>query len=236
MRIAGARTLGFAVFAALCVIRALLLGIAPLGQSWCDILVCGIGLLATVAILGERLPFQNWGAVMALVGVLGGGLEWVAREEPHIVWMAALWTMGLLNARGTAARLLCRWRKSRNYGFWLIGIAGLLSALLLSAAETARAPENKFLWGAFLIRIFAAWAMLAAAAPLLISKRPAPEAVEWQSMGCWLALTTLMACAAAGQQQWGMFWVMIMVAGIVVIWGWLNCSAILEAHFGVGLY
>ena len=198
-----------AALAALCVVRVLTLGSRP----WLDAAIGGLAFVAGIGILNKRLPAQNWCAVIAIMGIIGGIVEWWIGAGMRAAGAAALWIVSLIMARGAAARALCQWRRNPAYGFWLIGIAGFLSALFTSAAMAACMGQES-LFG-FLTRTGAAWAALVAVAPLLISKRPAPEIPEWESPGCWIALNTVVACVAMHRGDWMAFYAATIGAGIV---------------------
>ena len=99
-------------------------------------------LAATVATLlaaNQRLPIQNiigltvtlavfWWATLLIAKISG-----VFFKPPHFNFhflrdyeFGLLWIVGLINARGLGKLALFRWRKTANYGLWLIALSSLL--------------------------------------------------------------------------------------------------------------
>ena len=93
----------------------------------------------TLATLACELPWQNVLAVSVLLTLVSGASEGLAvlagvpaaRFVTSVsTWAVPLvWLVAILNARGMARLALFRWRKSRVYGLWLIGLAVLLVVL-----------------------------------------------------------------------------------------------------------
>jgi uncharacterized membrane protein len=127
--------------------------------------------------------------------------------------MPLIWVVVLLNSRGVARLILRPWRKTRTYGFWLIGFTAALT-LLFDLALDPFASRIKHYWfwtptkfpltwqGAPLVN-FAGWAgvtllILAFITPALInkqlSKRRSPD---FQPLAIWLGAILFFGIASA---------------------------------------
>ena len=138
---------------------------------------------AAVAWLCER-ALSGWGRALSDAAALG-----------RAFFLALLWSVVLLNARGVAQFILRPWRSHRYYGFFLIELAGVLAALYMTVRA---ALEGGAGWLSLGVRLLVGWGVLALIAPLLISKRPVPEVVGqipvwvWVGLCAWLFETWVM--------------------------------------------
>src|SRR5262249_15645984 len=100
-----------------------------------------------------------------------------------------VWLVAILNARGVARLILRPWRRTQNYGWFLIGVTALLVVLFDLAFEPfATHHKHYWLWNVsgaksvwygtpwvnFVARATTTLLILAFVTPSLIQKRPGP--------------------------------------------------------------
>jgi uncharacterized membrane protein len=109
---------------------------------------------STIFALERQLPLQNvllaaivtalvGGAISALGAISGipfGPLTFTSELGPKIFdklpWaMPLIWIVVVLNSRGVARLILRPWRKTKTYGFWLIGLTAVLAMLFVLAFD-----------------------------------------------------------------------------------------------------
>jgi uncharacterized membrane protein len=128
-----------------------------------------------------------------------------------------VWLIAILTSRGTARLILRPWRKTKNYGFWLMGITALLVALFDFNLEPYATRVNHFwLWqptkagagwyGAPWVNLFS-WAMtalliLAFITPSLVNKKRVKQATDYSPLIIWVCLALLFATGSFQQQLW----------------------------------
>jgi uncharacterized membrane protein len=191
----------------------------------------------TLAALWRRLPLQNVALAAAGIALVGGAFSaagvrtnlpfgpfaYGSASGPLIFktlpWpIPLLWVVIVLNSRGTARLILRPWRKNKNYGYRVIGLAAIL-VLLLDVAMEPFAFHVKRLWlwlpttlhftwqGAPIIN-FVAWGFITAlilvlVSPALIVKKPRPKiGPEWHPFCLWLGAIALCAAGCAAQGLW----------------------------------
>jgi uncharacterized membrane protein len=187
--------------------------------------------------LMERLPVQNVLWASALIGTLAVIIETLqaASQVPFgprefaqglgplafgvLPWpLPLLWVCLILNSRGTARLVLRPWRGDRHYGYWVIGITGLLTVLMSLGLEPfATRVEQYWVWkgvrkgpswyGApwynFVSWFVCAAGILALTTPWLISKYPVRQsAVSYQPLVVWALFSLLFASANAVNGLW----------------------------------
>jgi uncharacterized membrane protein len=172
-------------------------------------MIAGIGSAAQVATVKAGIPFGPILFGPAAGWKLFGTLPWI---------MPLLWVVMVLNSRGVARLVLRPWRKTRAYGFWLMGFTALFTMLLDCALEPfATHLKHYWIWtangfsltpqggpvsnpvGWFIVTLL----MLAFATPALInkqlSKRSSPDL---HPLAVWLGAVLLFGSAAAGHGFW----------------------------------
>jgi len=210
---------------------------SPDQPEWPDALLLALATASTVFALWRRLPVQNvlWAAL--IIAIIGGtahalgeitdlpfgpfvfGPEAGLKLFRTLPWAVPLfWVFILLNSRGVARLILRPWRKTRTYGFWVIGFTTVLATLFDFAFDPfASRVKHYWLWtptkfpvtwqGAPLVN-FLSWAvvsllMLAFVTPLLINKRPkGRSSPDYHPLGLWLGALLLFAGAAAMRGLW----------------------------------
>lgn len=207
------------------------------GQArWPDGLLVVLAAATTVASLTRQLPAQNVmlastiivflaGAVhtlSALSGVPFGPYSYTKRIgqalfEPLPWAVPLLWLIAILNARGTGRLILRPWRKTRNYGFWLMGLTAMLIVLFDLGFEPF-ATQVKHFWewrpsraGLYWYTTpwvnFVGWAatalvILGFVTPSLINKKPVKHPPDFHPLLLWALLNLLFLTGALSHHLW----------------------------------
>jgi len=149
--------------------------------EWMTSLVLGSALLTSLITLGRQLPLQNVIVIGALLGVVAAGWAEFTETSPRwrgTTWRTTVfWTVVLLNARGVAQFLLQFRRRSRFYGWELMGASAWI---LMCSVGLHRDILYKPVWVLLLISFFGTAALFVISLPLFINKRPAEPPVSWQ--------------------------------------------------------
>jgi hypothetical protein len=198
----------FWAFAAvwLAILGSWLLGWEALaGSEWTGWILIALGGAVAVSGHGLRLPAQNiWMALLAVAA-----LSWLfeffyakGAYPPRQIagWYGArllgvppvvllLWIGAIFVSREMARLLLVPWRNSRNYGFWVVGIAAGLTVHFQMALELF--GGTNWGWGAsqgldFPARCLMALLILAALTPWMIDKRRINHPPRANAAGIWL--------------------------------------------------
>jgi len=208
---------GFSAFCLACLLYVLLPaapGLPISGRPWPAVFLLVMALLTTLTGLARQLSLQNALAaagVIALVATGAGALAIIAGAGPNaahlsgptfppgVLWSAPVaWVVLVLNARGVARLALGPWRAAKNYGFWLMGLAGLLLALLdlamgrcgswarecWAGPGLAAAPG----WQALNVFVLAVVVQLCAI-PWLINKKPGTPPPDYHPLWVWALLS-----------------------------------------------
>jgi putative membrane protein len=203
--------------------------------GWADAVLIILATASTLAAAWRRLPLQNVLLATAGIALIGGGFSALgARTDlpfgPFVFtsgigllmfktlpWaMPLVWVVVVLNARGVARLILRPWRKTKAYGFRLIGVTALL-VLLFDLALDPFASHVKHFWlwlptawpltwqGASFVN-FLAWALISVlilllVTPVLIVKKPRQKSgPDFHPLGLWLGAILLFGtgCAVTG--------------------------------------
>ena len=206
-------------------------------SNWPEAVLLLLATAGTLVALTRQLPAQNVLFVAGIIALIGGVAHGIGAKSgipfgpflfsSEIGWrifgvlpwaMPLLWIVAVLNSRGVARLVLRPWRKTRAYGFWLIGLTALLTMLFDCALEPFAAhAKHYWIWtagsisltpqgaplansvGWFLVTVL----MLAFATPLLInkqlSKRSAPD---FHPLAVWLGGILIFAIGAAMNGLW----------------------------------
>jgi uncharacterized membrane protein len=207
-------------------------------SGWPEAMLVITTAIATLTSLSRQLAGQNVLLAATIVGVLGGTAHAVGvitgipfgpfaysssagpKLFDTLAWsMPAVWIIILFNARGVARLMLKPWRKTKHYGFWVIGVAGALVVLFDLALEPFATRVNgywlwlptKFPWtwnGMPLINSLG-WALVALlifafATPALINKHSRSRKLppDFHPLIVWDLLLALFGTAAALHQLW----------------------------------
>lgn len=210
----------------------------PGKPGWAEALLVITTAVATLMSLARHLPGNKALIGGAIVAILGGGAHalGVSSSIPFgpfvyteaagprmfgtVAWaMPAVWIIVVLNARGVARLGLKPWRKTKTYGFWVIGIATALVVLFnlgmeIHATRIARywlwlPTKFSFTWhGMPWINSFG-WAlvsllMFAFATPFLINKSSRSRKLppDYHPLIVWVLLLALFGTGAAMEKLW----------------------------------
>jgi len=216
---------------------------------WPDGLLIVLTAATTVASLSRQLPAQNVMLASAIIIFIAGAVDTLGALsgipfgpyhytkrigqvlfEP-LPWAAPLlWLIAILNARGTSRLILRPWRKTRNYGFWLLGLTAALVVLFDFGLEPF-ATEVKHFWKWTPSRAglywysspwvnFVGWTatalmILAFATPPLINKKPLNHPPDYHPLAIWLLLNALFLTGALNHSLWAA--AAVIGAGAVVV-------------------
>ena len=210
-------------------------------------------MVATLMSLSRQLPGQNvmlGATIIAAVGGIAHGIashtgipfgpfSYSSTAGPKLFSSAAwfvplLWVIIVINARGVARLIMKPWRKTKNYGFWVIGVTGVLVFLFDLALEPFATRVHgywiwmptKFPWnwnGMPLINALS-WALIAVlalafATPSLINKHSRSKKFPPQlhPLFVWVLLLSLFATGAGLHSLWSAMWLAIGTAVLSVV-------------------
>lgn len=147
-----------------------------------------------------------------------------------LVWIAVI-----LASRSVARLILRPWRKTRTYGFRLIGLTTALVVLLDFGLEPfATRVKHYWFWNPTKLKFdwydapvvnFLGWAVttlliLAFATPSLINKKPVPEPPpDYAPLAVWLLLSLLFATGAAVHHLWPALGLISFCSVVVTVFG-----------------
>lgn len=207
----------------------------PSKISWPGSVLLISATACTVAALARHLPLQNILFAAAVIIFGSGTVEWLNSEfgipfgpvtfgnaGPKLQllpWaLPMIWVVAIFNSRGIARLILRPWRKTKTYGFRLIGLTVALTALFDFAFEPY-ATHFKHYWfwqqtkfpaawqGAPLINFFS-WAVvtlliLAFITPMLINKHHTHRRPpDFHPLMMWLAAVLLFGAGSAAGGMW----------------------------------
>ncbi len=228
--------LHWTIFAALGV-TALVEIFAPHFSESLAALLLVLAFLASLTALARQLPWQNVLLAAGITALIGGAAHGLSARTSipfgpvtfnenageklfeSIPWiMPLLWIVAMFNSRGVARLALRPWRKTSNYGWWLIGLTAALAVGFDVALEPVAAHVNHFwLWQPTKIHAtwygasplnFLGWAfvslfILAFSTPSLIKKQPSgPSTPDFAPFGLWLGAIVLLGIVSAEAGLW----------------------------------
>ena len=212
----------------------LLLGLSD-DWPWSDALLWMLAAAAALVGLARRLPGQNVLLSAALIAALSFTIAVVADRTavPYgprvysarlgekilgVPWpIPLIWIVILVTGRGVARLIMRPWRKTTYYGFWVIGLTGLLALLLdLGLDPFAARVKRYWLWQTspdvlnwysapwvnFLGWLATALGILGFTTPWLINKQPVKQPVDYHPLVIWLLLNFYLATGSALHQMW----------------------------------
>jgi uncharacterized membrane protein len=204
---------------------------------WPDGLLVVLTTATLVASLSRQLPGQNVMLASIIIAFIAGAVQSLGALTaipfgPYVYtehigqqlfyplpWAVPLmWIAFVLASRGAARLTLRPWRKTKNYGFRLIGLTTLLVVLLDFGLEPfATHVKHYWFWTPTKLKSdwyttpwvnFFGWAVtslliLAFATPSLINKKPGPNSPPaYSPLVVWLLLTVLFATGSAVHHLW----------------------------------
>lgn len=197
-----------------------------------------VATLATVLTQAQQLPGRKVLLAAAIIGGVGGAMHWVgaATNLPFgpftfgehtgpqlfgkLTWaMPWFWIIAILNTRGVARLILKPWRKTKTYGFWVIGVTAMLVVLLAMALDPfatrvahywfwlpTKFPSTWFgmPWSNLLGWLLTTLLLLAFITPLLInrSSRSRKLPPDYHPLFMWWLLLILCGVGAGLERLW----------------------------------
>jgi uncharacterized membrane protein len=209
----------------------------PGKPGWPDAVMLVLAAASSIAALARHLPLQNILFAALVIMLATAAVTWLDLKTgvpfgPFTVgdnpgpmlfrtlpWAPpVIWVVALLNSRGVARLILRPWRKTHNYGFWLIGVtAGLTAIFDLALDPFASRVKHFWIWGPTSLPLswqgapvvnFFGWAVvalliLAFITPLLINKQPHTRPPpDFHPLGVWLGGVLLFGVGAASAGLW----------------------------------
>jgi hypothetical protein len=202
---------------------------------WPEGVLLVLAAASIISSTARQLPVQNVMLAGVIIAVLGGLSQTIGALMsvpfgpyiytnqipllfPPLPWaIPVLWLLFILTCRGVGRLILRPWRKTRNYGFWLIGVTtGLVVLFDLGLEVFATRVKQYWYWEpshAFLFWYktpwvnFIGWAattlvILGFVTPSLINKKPVKHPPEYWPLTLWVLLNALFAAAAIANQLW----------------------------------
>ena len=204
---------------------------------WPDGLLVFLTTATLIASLSRQLPGQNVILASIIIAFIAGAVQSLGALTaipfgPYVYtehigqqlfyplpWAVPLmWIAFILASRGVARLTLRPWRKTKDYGFRLIGLTTLLVVLLDFGLEPfATRVKHYWFWTPTKLKFdwyttpwvnFFGWAVtalliLAFATPSLINKKPGPRSPPaYSPLVVWLLLSFLFATGATVHHLW----------------------------------
>jgi len=209
----------------------------PGKPGWPEAALLLLATVSTIAALARHLPLQNVLTVALAIALASGAVTWLDLKTgipfgqfttsdnagpklfTAVPWALPLvWVVAILNSRGVTRLILRPWRKTRAYGFWLIGLTSGLTMLFdLALDPFASQVRHYWYWeptkfpaswqGAPLVNFFG-WAVvtlliLAFVTPMLINKNPIHRRPpDFHPLGVWLGGVLLFGAGSATLGLW----------------------------------
>lgn len=211
-------------------------GEAAAGWRWLEPLVFVLAAVGALATLANRLSTQSAVAVAAFIFVFSAVIELMAARSgfpigrrtftealgPKVLgrfaWtMPCVWVAAIVTSRGLARLLMRPFRRLRRYGFWQLGLTGVLTALfdlgLEPFASTARGywtwqtTAGAWTWhGAPWVGLLgwtaSAVIILWFATPWFIAKRAILQGTDFSPVVLWVSLQLYFAAGCALRGVW----------------------------------
>jgi len=217
-------------------------------SGWIDAALLMLAAVHALSALSRQLPFQN--VLFATVIIAGAaaaadglnaqtdvpfGPVIFAEDGPALFRVPCLhlvlWIVVILNSRGVARLILRPWRKTKTYGFRLIGLTATLVAAFEFALEPYASrfrhywfwPPTKLplSWHSAPVSVFLGWAIvtilvLAFTTPLLINKQLSKSrGPDLHPLIAWLGAAGLFLGGTATAGLWSATAIDAVVAAVV---------------------
>jgi uncharacterized membrane protein len=205
----------------------------PGPTGWSEALLLVLATIATLVGITRTQPVTRVGIAAGLIAVIGSVAHGVgaATSIPFgpfsygesigpLAWpVPLLWLVVTLNARGVARMMLRPWRKTRRYGFGVIGVATLLTMLFQLGLDPWASQVSgywiwlptkfPFTWHGMPWTNLLGWGLAALVAfafatPFLVHKeaRRPKSAPHHQPLITWVLALTWFGVVAARHQLW----------------------------------
>jgi uncharacterized membrane protein len=203
---------------------------------WPNGLLLALTAATILSSLTRQLPTQNVLLASVIITLIAGAVQTFGAKtsipfgpfvylpaigpqlfEPLPWALPIIWLIAILTARGVGRLILRPWRKTRSYGFWLMGLtAGLVVVFDLGFEPFATHVNHFWLWNPTRAGLywhvtpwvnFLGWAgtsllILAFATPSLINKKPVKQPPDFHPLIIWLLVNVLFATGALTHQLW----------------------------------
>lgn len=208
----------------------------PGQPGWPYALLLITAAFTSVIALMQKLPAQNVLLAAVIIAVIAGVIQAIGALTkvpfgPYVFTRAAgpkifgvlpwcvplWWIVFIFTGRGVARLILRPWRKSRTYGFRVIGLTTALVLILDLGLEPFATVAKRFwlweptklnvLWHGTPISNFLGWLLttliaLAFATPVLMNKRHRKTPTDYHPLVVWTLLNVLFLSAAVAEQLW----------------------------------
>jgi putative membrane protein len=199
--------------------------------------------------LSRQLPAQNVFLAAIIIAFFAAGVETLGALtgipfgpfiytdsagpqlfHPLPVVIPLVWIMAILSSRGVGRIMLRPWRKTRAYGYWLMGVTATLVVFLDVGLEPfASRVKHYWLWHPTKLGLdwygaplpnFLGWAVtvliiLAFVTPALINKKPAKHPRDYLPLIIWLLFNIAFAAGSLSQGLWTAA-IVILIGSVVV--------------------
>lgn len=245
----------FILFLVSCLVNLVLLWLrielAP-GFRWLEGFFLFFATMTSLLALGRRLPLQNVVMAALLIAAISSCVIMVGTMSgvpfgPYVYsevlggkffnvlpWSIPLiWIVIIVNSRGVARLIMRPWRKTNYYGFWVIGLTGLLAVMLDLGLEPFavyvkdywvwRTPPTVAAWytapwvnslGWFVTTL----AILAFTTPWLINKQPIKRPIDYHPLVTWLLINVWLMTGNGAKNLWPAVGFSLVSCGIVAIY------------------
>ena len=231
-------------------LQTLRIPVLDAGSGWATAFLVLTAAVTTMVSLAKQLPAQNVVLAAAIIGIVAGTVEAVGAisgipfgpffyaktSGPRIFntlpWCVPLvWIAALLGARGVARLILRPWRKSRLYGFRLIGVTAALTLVFDLGIEPFATRVNHYwvweptkfaaIWPGTPPTNFLGWLVtslliLAFVTPVMINKSHKKFPSDLQPLIVWTLLNVLFVTAAVVHQLWASV-ILIALTSVITI-------------------
>jgi uncharacterized membrane protein len=206
-------------------------------SGWPEASLLVLATISTIIALARQLPLQNVLLAALVTALIGGAAHALGAttEIPFgpftfgpdigpqlfktLPWaMPLLWVAVILNSRGVGRLILRPWRKTRAYGFWLIGLTTALTVVFNLAFDPfAARVKHYWIWTPTKFPLtwqgapptdFIAWGtvallILAFITPALINKQLSRRSSpDFHPLAVWLGAILLFGTAASLRGLW----------------------------------
>jgi uncharacterized membrane protein len=210
-------------------------------------------MISSLISLSRQLPGQNVMLGATIIATIGGiahgigaktgipfgpfsySIEIGPKVFSSVAWfMPLIWVIAVINGRGVARLIMKPWRKTKNYGFWVIGVTAVLVLFFNLALEPfATRTRGYWVWtptkfplawyGMPLINSIS-WALLtglalAFATPSLINKHSRARKLprQYHPLYTWVLLFALFATGCGFHALWSAMWLAIGTAMLSIV-------------------
>ena len=234
-----------ALLGVVCIVELLV----PRWLSWIDAAAIALAAAASLVALNRQLPLQNIFTAAIVTAALGSAVHGFsvrtaiplgpivfnsqagAQIFGTVPWtVPLLWIAVLFTARGVGRLILRPWRKTKRYGYWLIGFTSLLVIAFDFALEPwAWHVKHLWLWQPtklamnwhgvtllnFLVWGLAALLILMFITPSLIKKQPGSSGPpDFHPLALWLGALLVFAVGCASVGLWWSVIADAVIAGV----------------------